>query len=154
MCTYVNSPSENHLNLWSLVSLMIGVAREKFFSFEPTPSARAQWLHRPNVGSPTARLLAHAPRPIHPARRARRISHGETYLDDGVTCAHKDAHPAWRGLSVEGGAELRLSNVDLAAATPRSAVEGGAIATFDRQNPFQSGIRVRVFFFLDKRFIR
>jgi alpha 1,3-glucosidase len=76
-------------------------------------------------------------------------AHGEIYLDDGVTYAHKDGHLAWRGLSVEsiakGGAELRLSNVDLAAATPRSAVEGGAIATFDRQNPFQSGIEsVRV----------
>jgi hypothetical protein len=61
-----------------------------------------------------------------------------------VTCAHKDAHPAWRILSVDsiskGSAELRLSNVDLAAATPHSAVEGGAIATFDRQNPFRSGI--------------
>jgi hypothetical protein len=43
----------------------------------------------------------------------------------------------------KGGAELHLSNVDLATATPRSAVEGGAIATFDRQNPFQS-IPVRV----------
>jgi alpha 1,3-glucosidase len=71
-------------------------------------------------------------------------AHGEIYLDDGVTYAHKDGHLAWRGLSVEsiakGGAELRLSNVDLAAATPRSAVEGGTIATCDRQNPFQSGI--------------
>ena len=76
-------------------------------------------------------------------------AHGEIYLDDGVTYAHKDGHLAWRGLSVDriskGGAELRLSNVDLAAASPRSAVEGGAIATFDRQNPFQSGIEsVRV----------
>jgi len=76
-------------------------------------------------------------------------AHGEIYLDDGVTYAHKEGHLAWRGLSVEsvakGGAELRLSNVDLAAATPRSAVEGGAIATFDQQNPFQRGIEsVRV----------
>jgi alpha 1,3-glucosidase len=76
-------------------------------------------------------------------------AHGEIYLDDGVTYAYKDGHLAWRGLSVEsiakGGAELCLSNVDLAAATQRSAVEGGAIATFDRQNPFQSGIEsVRV----------
>jgi alpha 1,3-glucosidase len=76
-------------------------------------------------------------------------AHGEIYLDDGVTYAHKEGHLVWRGLSVEsvskGGAVLRLSNVDLAAATPRSAVEGGAIATFDRQNPFQRDIEsVRV----------
>ena len=75
-------------------------------------------------------------------------AHGEIYLDDGVTYAHKEGHLAWRGLSVSvdaAGAELRLSNVDLAAATPRAAVEGGAIATFDRQNPFQRDIEpVRV----------
>lgn len=76
-------------------------------------------------------------------------AHGEIYLDDGVTYAHKEGHLAWRGLSVDSvsksGVELRLSNVDLAAATPRSAVERGAITTFDRQNPFQSGIEsVRV----------
>ena len=78
-------------------------------------------------------------------------AHGEIYLDDGVTYAHKEGHLAWRGLSVSkeassaAGAELRLSNADLAAATPRSAVEGGAITTFDRQNPFQRDIEsVRV----------
>ncbi|KAH8996840.1 glycoside hydrolase family 31 protein [Lactarius akahatsu] len=73
-------------------------------------------------------------------------AHGELYLDDGVTYAHKEGHLAWRGFSVNNaGAQLRLSNVDLAAATPRSAVEGGAIATFDRQNAFQRGIEsVRV----------
>ena len=76
---------------------------------------------------------------------------GEIYLDDGVTYAHKEGHLAWRGLSVDnvskkrGGVELRLSNADLAVATPRSAVEGGAIATFDPQNPFQRDIEpVRV----------
>ncbi len=77
-------------------------------------------------------------------------AHGDIYLDDGVTYAHKEGHLAWRGLSVSvdnagAGAELRLSNVDLAAATPRAAVEGGAIATFDRQNAFQRDIEsVRV----------
>lgn len=68
---------------------------------------------------------------------------GEIYLDDGVTYAYKEGHLTWRGLAIDKisrGAELRLSNTDLAAATPRSAVEGTAITEFRPENPFQSGI--------------
>ena len=68
---------------------------------------------------------------------------GEIYLDDGVTYAYKEGHLTWRGLAIEKvsrGAELRLSNTDLAAATPHSAVEGTAITEFRPENPFQSGL--------------
>jgi len=72
---------------------------------------------------------------------------GEIYLDDGVTYAHKEGHLAWRGLSVDSAAkgvdattELRLVNTDLASAAPRAAVEGGAIASLNPQNPFQKDI--------------
>lgn len=68
---------------------------------------------------------------------------GEIYLDDGVTYAYKEGHLTWRGLTIEKvsrGAELRLSNTDLAAATPHSAVEGTAITEFRPENPFQSGL--------------
>jgi alpha 1,3-glucosidase len=93
-------------------------------------------------------LMHHDPFTLRVALDESLTAHGEIYLDDGVTYAHKEGHLAWRGLSVskEGGSatgvELRLSNADLAAATPRSAVEGGAIATFDRQNPFQKDIEL------------
>ncbi|KAI9511435.1 alpha-glucosidase [Russula earlei] len=73
---------------------------------------------------------------------------GEIYLDDGVTYAHKEGHLTWRGLAVDKisrGAELRLSNSDLAATSPQSAVEGTALGEFRPENPFQTGIaRVRV----------
>ena len=68
---------------------------------------------------------------------------GQIYLDDGVTYAYKEGDLTWRGLAIEKipkGAELRLSNIDLAAATPHSAVEGTAITEFRPENPFQSGI--------------
>jgi len=68
---------------------------------------------------------------------------GEIYLDDGVTYAYKEGHLTWRGLAVEQiarGAELRLSNVDLAATTPHAAVEGTALTEFRPENPFQTGI--------------
>jgi mannosyl-oligosaccharide alpha-1,3-glucosidase len=75
---------------------------------------------------------------------------GELYLDDGVTYAYKEGHLAWRGLSVDKiskGAELRLSNSDLAIATPHAAVEGNkynnnknSLAKFRSDNPFQTGI--------------
>jgi len=68
---------------------------------------------------------------------------GEIYLDDGVTYAYKEGHLAWRGLAVDKigrGAELRLSNMDLAATTPQSAVEGTALGEFRPENPFQKGI--------------
>ena len=68
---------------------------------------------------------------------------GEIYLDDGVTYAYKEGHLTWRGLAVEKiarGAELRLSNVDLAATTPHAAVEGTALTEFRPENPFQTGI--------------
>ncbi|KAI0250065.1 glycoside hydrolase family 31 protein [Lactifluus subvellereus] len=75
---------------------------------------------------------------------------GELYLDDGVTYAYKQGHLTWRGLSVSvvdkktsrgvAATELRLSNVDLAVAAPRAAVEGHALAEFQRGNPFQTGI--------------
>jgi mannosyl-oligosaccharide alpha-1,3-glucosidase len=78
---------------------------------------------------------------------------GELYLDDGVTYAYKNGNLAWRGLSadkISNGAELRLSNTDLAVATPHSAVEGNnnnnnnnnnnALAEFRSDNPFQAGI--------------
>jgi alpha 1,3-glucosidase len=69
-------------------------------------------------------------------------AHGELYLDDGTTYAYKRGHLTWRGLSVDptDKTELRLSNFDLAAATPRSAVEGATLAEFRRENPFQTGI--------------
>jgi alpha 1,3-glucosidase len=68
---------------------------------------------------------------------------GEIYLDDGVTYAYKEGHLTWRGLALEKiskGAELRLSNIDLAATTPHAAVEGTALAEFRPENPFQTGI--------------
>jgi len=68
---------------------------------------------------------------------------GEIYLDDGVTYAHKEGQLAWRGLAVDkiaGGAGLRLSNTDLAATTPQSAVGGTALGEFRPENPFQTGI--------------
>jgi alpha 1,3-glucosidase len=68
---------------------------------------------------------------------------GEIYLDDGVTYTYKEGQLTWRGLAVDKisrGAELRLSNVDLAAATPQSAVEGTALTEFRPENPFQTGI--------------
>ncbi len=68
---------------------------------------------------------------------------GEIYLDDGVTYAYKEGHLTWRGLAigkVSRGAELRLTNTDLAAATPHSAVEGTALTEFRPENPYQSGI--------------
>lgn len=73
---------------------------------------------------------------------------GEIYLDDGVSYAYKEGDLTWRGLTIEKvsrGAELRLSNADLAAATPHSAVEGTAITEFRPENQFQSGlVSVRV----------
>lgn len=68
---------------------------------------------------------------------------GEIYLDDGVTYEYKEGHLTWRGLTVDKiakGAELRLSNVDLAATTPHAAVEGTALTEFRPENPFQTGI--------------
>jgi mannosyl-oligosaccharide alpha-1,3-glucosidase len=78
---------------------------------------------------------------------------GELYLDDGTTYAYNQGHLTWRGLSVDkisNGAELRLTNTDLALATPHSAVQGnnphhhhqnnGALAEFRSDNPFQTGI--------------
>ena len=68
---------------------------------------------------------------------------GEIYLDDGVTYAYKEGHLTWRGLGIEKvskGAELRLSNTDLAPATPHSAVEDTAITEFRPENPFQSDL--------------
>jgi alpha 1,3-glucosidase len=68
---------------------------------------------------------------------------GEIYLDDGVTYSYKEGHLTWRGLALEKiskGAELRLSNIDLAATTPHTAVEGTALAEFRPENPFQTGI--------------
>ncbi|KAH9965438.1 glycoside hydrolase family 31 protein [Russula dissimulans] len=68
---------------------------------------------------------------------------GEIYLDDGVTYAHQEGQLAWRGLAVDkiaAGAELRLSNTDLAATTPQSAVGGTALGEFRPENPFQTGI--------------
>ena len=68
---------------------------------------------------------------------------GEIYLDDGVTYSYKQGHLTWRGLAVDQiskGAELRLSNTDLAATSPQSAVEGTALAEFRPGNPFQMGI--------------
>jgi len=68
---------------------------------------------------------------------------GEIYLDDGVTYTYKEGHLAWRGLAVDKiarGAELRLSNIDLAATTPQSAVEGTALNEFRPENPFQTGL--------------
>jgi alpha 1,3-glucosidase len=68
---------------------------------------------------------------------------GEIYLDDGVTYAYKEGHLTWRGLAVEKiskGAELRLSNIDLATAAPQTAVEGTALTEFRPGNPFQTGI--------------
>jgi mannosyl-oligosaccharide alpha-1,3-glucosidase len=68
---------------------------------------------------------------------------GEIYLDDGVTYAYKEGHLTWRGLALEKiskGAELRLSNIDLAATTPHAAVEGTALTEFRPENPFQTGM--------------
>lgn len=68
---------------------------------------------------------------------------GEIYLDDGVTYGYKEGHLTWRGLALEKiskGAELRLSNIDLAATTPHTAVEGTALSEFQPENPFQTGI--------------
>jgi alpha 1,3-glucosidase len=68
---------------------------------------------------------------------------GEIYLDDGVTYSYKEGHLTWRGLAIDKiarGAELRLSNTDLAATTPHSAVEGTALTEFRPGNPFQTGI--------------
>jgi len=68
---------------------------------------------------------------------------GEIYLDDGVTYAYKEGSLTWRGLAIDKvsrGAELRLANFDLAAATPQSAVEGTALTEFRPENPFQAGI--------------
>ena len=68
---------------------------------------------------------------------------GEIYLDDGVTYAYKKGHLTWRGLVVEKisrGSELRLSNIDLAATAPHSAVEDTALTEFRPENPFQMGI--------------
>jgi len=68
---------------------------------------------------------------------------GEIYLDDGVTYAYKTGHLTWRGLAVEKisrGSELRLSNIDLAATAPHSAVEDTALTEFRPENPFQMGI--------------
>ncbi|KAH9976092.1 alpha glucosidase [Lactifluus volemus] len=64
---------------------------------------------------------------------------GELYLDDGTTYAYNRGHSP--------GA-LRLTNTDLALATPRSAVQGnphhhqnnGALSEFRSDNPFQTGI--------------
>jgi mannosyl-oligosaccharide alpha-1,3-glucosidase len=76
---------------------------------------------------------------------------GELYLDDGTTYAYNRGHLTWRGLSVDmisNGAELRLTNTDLALATSHSAVQGnphhhqnnGGLSEFRSDNPFQTSI--------------
>jgi alpha 1,3-glucosidase len=87
--------------------------------------------------------MHHDPFTLRIALDGSLTARGEIYLDDGVTYAYKEGQLTWRGLAVDTiakGAELRLSNVDLAAATPHSAVEGTALAEFRPENPFQTGI--------------
>ena len=94
---------------------------------------------RPRRASP---LMHRDPFTLRIALDSSLTAHGELYLDDGTTYAYKQGHLTWRGLSVDSmdKTELRLSNFDMAAATPRSAVEGATLAEFRRENPFQTGI--------------
>lgn len=87
--------------------------------------------------------MHHDPFTLRVALDRSLTARGEIYLDDGVTYAYKEGHLTWRGLAVEKiskGAELRLSNADLAATTPHAAVEGTALTEFRPENPFQTGI--------------
>ncbi|GJE94653.1 glycoside hydrolase family 31 protein [Phanerochaete sordida] len=71
---------------------------------------------------------------------------GELYLDDGESYAHEGGALVWREFTAaRRGKATHVASADLAAAKPEAAVDGAALALYDKDNAFAAEVRaVRV----------
>lgn len=62
---------------------------------------------------------------------------GELYLDDGESYSHQAGNFVWREFTAaKKGKAVHISSTDLGSKNPREAVDGVALAKYDRQNNF------------------
>ncbi|TDL18041.1 alpha-glucosidase [Rickenella mellea] len=100
---------------------------------------------RPRRSSP---LMKSDPYTLRVALNNNGAAQGELYIDDGETYDHRKGDIVWRSFQAErikGGKGLRIASTDLAARHPDEAVDGVALAKYNKKNEFANSVsKVRV----------